>query len=171
MGRFLSQMSEGAGLNGDRNAGIHLLGSQLPRGFGGLSPAPYAEDQVLAFHEYFHVVQHSHIFTRDRNERNELLGSVWFNEGGAEFMAQTVTQRLRESGDLTASTWDSLAERMTWKMRDVTDWMTSNTGQKSEKFHTAQIRTLPTAMGPGLMLGYPMSMERTPCCSTRFTRH
>jgi len=45
-------------------------------------------------------------------------------------MAQTVTQRLRESGDLTASTWDSLAERMTWKMRDVTDWMTSNPGQK-----------------------------------------
>ena len=107
------------------------------------SRCAYGDDQKTVFHEYFHAVQHSHVFTLDRDKRDALLdgpsGGVWFVEGGAEYMAQITTQRLRDSGTLTASTWNSttrrssasdLATRMEWKMNKVKERRTANPGLK-----------------------------------------
>ena len=43
-------------------------------------------------------------------------------------MAHITVQRLRESGVLTPSDWDSLAERMTSKMRKIHEWQDENPG-------------------------------------------
>ncbi|MCS5683355.1 MAG: hypothetical protein NZ609_12505, partial [Acidimicrobiales bacterium] len=125
--------------NDMRYWGIHLLSPSYPLCLDDGSRCAYQEDQGTALHEYFHVVQHAHISTFSRNERDALLGGVWFNEGGAEFMAQTTAQRLRDSGTLTASTWNSttrrssasdLATRMEWKMNKVKERRTANPGLK-----------------------------------------
>ena len=77
------------GLNGERDWGIHYFTSSIP--FGLTDYFPFiggGQEQKGAFHEYFHAVQHSYIQTTDRNKRDDLLGLVWFVEGGAEYMAQ-----------------------------------------------------------------------------------
>lgn len=109
--------------NGHRDWGIHLFSSSYPLGYAGLLGMPVADDQKTAFHEYFQAVQHAYIFTLDRETRDAMMGSMWFVEGGAEFMAQTTTQRLRDAGALTASDWAPLAERMRWK-RSRGGWST-----------------------------------------------
>jgi len=121
-------LSSGAGRNGARWWGFHLFASSYPFGFAGLLDISFADDQTVAFHEYFHAVQTAHIFTHDRDDRDEMMGPMWFIEGGAEFMAQTTSQRLRDSGTLTASTWDSLATRMEWKMNSVKEYIAANPG-------------------------------------------
>ena len=133
-----------AGLNGDRDWGIHLFSSSYPLCFDDGSRCAYGDDQKTAFHEYFHAVQHAHIFTLDRDERDALLGGMWFNEGGAEFMAQTATQRLRDSGTLTASTWNPLTDRMEEKMNRVKERLSADPGLK--------ISEIP--YGPDQMIGY-----------------
>ena len=55
---------------------------------------------------------------------------MWFNEGGAEYMAQTTTQRLRDSGTLTASTWNPLTDRMESKMNRVKERLAADPGLK-----------------------------------------
>jgi len=123
-----------AGLNGDREWGIHLFSSSYPLCFDDGSRCAYGDDQKTVFHEYFHAVQHSHIFTLDRDERDALLdgpnGGVWFVEGSAEYMAQITTQRLRDSGTLTASTWNPLADRMEWKMNRIKERLAADPGLK-----------------------------------------
>jgi hypothetical protein len=119
-----------AGRNGNRNWGVHMFSSSYPLGFAGLLGIPFADDQTVAFHEYFHAVQAAHIFTLDWDDRDEMMGPTWFVEGGAEFMAQTTSQRLRDSGALAASTWDSLATRMEWKMNSLKEHITANPGVK-----------------------------------------
>ena len=104
-----------ASRNGKRDCEIHLFSSSYPLGNAGFLGTPFADDQTVGFHEYFHTVQHAYIFTLDRGTREDMLGPMWFVEGGAEFMAQTTTQRLRDDGASTASKWPSLPERMEWK--------------------------------------------------------
>ncbi|MHC4389328.1 MAG: hypothetical protein ACYSX1_12090, partial [Planctomycetota bacterium] len=53
------------------------------------------------FHEYFHAVQQAHIQSSDSDERIALKGPLWFNEGAAEYMAQTTVRKLWASGKLT----------------------------------------------------------------------
>jgi hypothetical protein len=89
-----------AGLNGDRQMGIHFFTSSIPVGFTDYFQVPGAEEQKTVFHEYFHAVQHSYIFTEDYRKRDELLGPVWFNEGSAEYMAQIASRKARASGAL-----------------------------------------------------------------------
>ncbi len=122
------QASLDAGRNGMRDWNIHYFTSSLPIGFAGMFNIPFADEQKAVFHEYFHAVQHAHIQSDNFDERDDLLGPTWFVEGGAEFMAQTASQRLRDSGALTASDWNPLAERMTWTMEEVRYWMSSNPG-------------------------------------------
>ena len=138
--RFLPDMAEkiaaalvegrpfsSAGLNGHREFGFHLFSSSFPLGFAGELGVPPADDQKVVLHEYFHAVQHAHINTRDRNERDRKLGPVWFNEGSAEFMAQVTVDRLRSSGALrvaapehpTARGWGLLRDRMAHTMERV----------------------------------------------------
>ena len=45
-------------------------------------------------------------------------------------MAQTATQRLRDSGILTASTWNPLADRMESKMKRVKERLAADPGLK-----------------------------------------
>lgn len=86
-----------AGLNGDRNWGVHFFTASLPVALTDYFEVSGLEEQKTLHHEYFHGVQHAHIFTKDRNQRDELLGPVWFNEGAAEYMAQVAVKEGRAS--------------------------------------------------------------------------
>ena len=90
-----------AGRNGKRGWGIHYFTSSLPVGFLEMFRVPVTEEQKTIFHEYFHAVQHAHIHTQNRNKRDELLGPVWFNEGGAEYMAQVTLGKSFKDRSLT----------------------------------------------------------------------
>ena len=94
------QPSGNAGRNGRRDWGIHYFTSSLPVGFTDCFEVSGADEQNTLFHEYFHAVQHAHIYTEDRDKRDELLGPVWFNEGGATYMAQIGSRNARMSGVL-----------------------------------------------------------------------
>lgn len=96
-----------------------MFGSSYPLGYAGLLGIPFADDQKTPFHEYFHALQHAYIFTLDKNIGDDMMGLMWFVEGGAEFMSQTATQRLRDADASTNSKWAALAERMRWKMEEI----------------------------------------------------
>jgi|TARA_B110001454_G_scaffold9683_1_gene9088 hypothetical protein len=97
----------GAGLNGDRHWGTHFLTSSLPFGFTDYFPEGSGNgEQNTLHHEYFHVVQQAHIFTKDRNERDALLGPVWFIEDGADYMAQVTVKDGLSSGLVTSLNMD-----------------------------------------------------------------
>ncbi len=158
-----------AGRNGNRNWGVHMFSSSYPLGFAGLLGIPFADDQTVAFHEYFHAVQHAYIFTKNRDTRDELMGPMWWSEGTAEYMAQVTSQSLRESGAITASDWNPLRDRFQWKMEDVQEWLQSNPGQTANSieygpeqnvgysYGTWAIAYLSDKFGEGLLLGnfYP----------------
>ncbi|MFL2642329.1 MAG: hypothetical protein ACJ0GV_02265 [Dehalococcoidia bacterium] len=97
-----NQPSGSAGLNGDRGWGFHYFTSSIPIGL--IDYFPYIEpwqEQKLAFHEYFHAFQHSFIETKDYDKRDKLLGPVWFNEGGAEYMAHIGFKKSFDNGILS----------------------------------------------------------------------
>ena len=77
----------GAGLSTFRNNWDNWSGFVI-----GISskPPPEVDDyKVIILHEYFHVYQHAHIFSKDdfeRDSRNKK--NPWWAEGGAEYMAQ-----------------------------------------------------------------------------------
>ena len=125
--------SGSAGRNGQRDWNIHFFATSIPYAFAGMFDLPYADEQKTVFHEYFHAVQHAHIQTRDFDERRSMMGPTWFAEGGAEFMAQTASQRMRDSGALRASDWNPLTERLTWPMEEVKEWMSSNPGASASQ--------------------------------------
>ena len=97
-----NQPSGSAGLNGDRGWGFHYFTSSIPIGLTDYFPyiEPWQE-QKLAFHEYFHAFQHSFIETEDYDKRDKLLGPVWFNEGGAEYMAHIGFKKSFDEGILS----------------------------------------------------------------------
>ena len=83
------------------------------------SKYPYPDETdytAVAYHEYFHVYQQAHIFTKDHDERQELSGgNPYWGEGGAEYMAQLLYSRQ----DGVDSNY--LKDRMTWKMEAKND--------------------------------------------------
>ena len=97
-----NQPSGSAGLNGDRGWGFHYFTSSIPIGLTDYFPyiEPWQE-QKLAFHEYFHAFQHSFIETKDYDKRDKMLGPVWFNEGGAEYMAHIGFKKSFDEGVLS----------------------------------------------------------------------
>ena len=98
-----------------------------------------------------------------------MMGHMWFVEGGAEFMSQTATQRLRDAGALTDSKRAALAERMRWKMEEIQKWLVDNPGSKLSE----------VGYGPDHKVGYyygswahaylSNKAGRT-CCSGRSTK-
>jgi hypothetical protein len=80
--------------------------------FGSKYPSPDETDYtVVAYHEYFHVVQSAHIDSRDEDERRRLMvENPWWSEGGAEYMAQLLYSRQPGVNE------GYLRERMEWKM-------------------------------------------------------
>ena len=132
------QCTSNAGRNGMRAWNIHLFSSSYPMGFAEICDGgSYASDQTTVFHEYFHAVQHAFIYTFDRDKRWNEFGvqntANWFGEGGAEWMAQTAVQRLREAGELTASDWNSFPDRMTDKMTFLSDWQKNNPEKRANE--------------------------------------
>ena len=105
-----------AGWNGGLEWGLHLFSSSYPPGWAGLEDARPEDDQTVLFHEYFHAIQNAHLDTLDWSERQELMGPVWWVEGGAEFMAQVTTSRLRASGGLPT---DQRAGRDPWSSAEA----------------------------------------------------
>ena len=109
-----------AGRNGRREWGIHLFTSSYPFAFDQLFEGILPEEETkTVFHEYFHAVQHAHIFSFDYEERDLLLGPTWFVEGGAEYMAQYTTSKMWASGELPTTPgefYPTFQERMEWKL-------------------------------------------------------
>ena len=114
-----------AGRNGDANWGLHRFASTIPWGLTGYFDLPGEEDIKTVFHEYWHAVQHSFIQTLDWDQRDELMGPVWFVEGGAEYMAQIGRAALRAEGKLPevpAGSWPfEFEEQMSYKLFGIDD--------------------------------------------------
>ena len=104
-----------AGWNGGFQWGLHQFSSSLPPGWAGLADVRIEDDQTVLLHEYFHAVQQSHVSTLDWEERQRLMGPVWFVEGAAEFMAQATGERLRRTGALPT---DPRFPDDPWRARD-----------------------------------------------------
>jgi len=108
------------GLNGNRDWGIHTFTSSYPFGFDGIFEyIEAAEETKTVFHEYFHAVQSAHIYTKDYQHREALMGPTWFVEGGAEYMADYTTSRMWSDGTLLptpSSNHPSFEQRMEWRM-------------------------------------------------------
>lgn len=101
----------GAGLNTRRSEYEDY--SVLIVTFATRNPSPRESDYtVVAYHEYFHVVQHAQVQTRNEDERRRLMvANPWWSEGGAEYMAQLLYSRQPGVDE------GYLRERMRWKMR------------------------------------------------------
>jgi len=104
-----------AGWNGGFQWGLHQFSSSLPPGWAGLADVRIEDDQTVLLHEYFHAVQQSHVTTLDWEERQALMGPVWFVEGAAEYMAQVTGDRLRRTGALPT---DPRYPDDSWRARD-----------------------------------------------------
>jgi hypothetical protein len=89
-----------AGWNGGFQWGLHLFSSSLPPGMAGSPDVRVEDDRTVLLHEYFHAVQQSHVSTLDWEERQGLMGPVWWVEGSADFMAQVACHELHEAGAL-----------------------------------------------------------------------
>ena len=92
--------SGSAGHNGGFQWGIHRFTSSIPLGMEGLLGVSGDEEQKTIMHEYFHAVQLSQIRTMNHNIRNKLLGPIWFQEGAAEYMAQSTHHLLSSQNRL-----------------------------------------------------------------------
>ena len=87
-----------AGHNGGAQWGLHIFYSSYPPGWAGIAGVSIEDDQTVLFHEYFHAIQVAHVLSLD--DHDQLMGPVWWIEGGAEFMAQAACAKLRSSGSL-----------------------------------------------------------------------
>ena len=91
-----------AGWNGGFQWGLHTFSSSLPPGMAGVGDVRIEDDRTVLLHEYFHAVQQSRVTTLDWEERQELMGPVWWVEGSADYMAHVASQELHDSGRLAA---------------------------------------------------------------------
>ena len=105
----------GAGLNTRR--GEHSEWSGFIITMSAKYPGPEEEDyKAVVLHEYFHIYQHAHIFSRkesERNSRNQV--NPWWAEGGAEYMAQLLYSRQKGVRP------GYLKEKMRQKLRSLKD--------------------------------------------------
>ena len=107
----------GAGLNLRRNEDndysvfIITHGSKNP-------PPTHTDYFVVAMHEYFHVYQQAHVFTKNEQVRSSMFPvNPWFVEGGATYMAELLySQQTNVSSNY-------LEEVMQWKMQNVNSFL------------------------------------------------
>lgn len=105
-----------AGRNGSAEWGLHRFASSMP--WGMLDEPRFGvsgdDEQKVIFHEYFHAVQHAQVHPEIKwEERDQLLGPVWFVEGGAEFMAMTFHAKAQADGSLRV--WENGSGDRTYK--------------------------------------------------------
>ena len=85
------------------------------------SKNPYPSDKdytVVAMHEYFHVYQQAHIFTKDEQERSSKLPlNPWFVEGGATYMGELLYSQQSNAPS------NYLEEVMEWKIQNVVSFL------------------------------------------------
>lgn len=90
-----------AALSGEAQARVHRFYSSIPLGLEGKLGTPGDEDLKTLFHEYWHAVQSEFIAPETSYEqRDRLMGPVWFVEGSAEYMAQYMRAQKRSAGQL-----------------------------------------------------------------------
>ena len=107
----------GAGLNLRRNEDndysvfIITHGSKNP-------PPTHTDYFVVAMHEYFHVYQQAHVFSKNEQVRSSMFPvNPWFVEGGATYMAELLySQQTNVSSNY-------LEEVMQWKMQNVNSFL------------------------------------------------
>ena len=107
----------GAGLNLRRNEendySVFIIthGSKNP-------PPTHTDYFVVAMHEYFHVYQQAHVFTKNEQVRSSMFPvNPWFVEGGATYMAELLySQQTNVSSNY-------LEEVMQWKMQNVNSFL------------------------------------------------
>jgi hypothetical protein len=99
-----------AGLNTRRNTGEKWSGFIIT--MASKHPSPNEDDyKQILLHEYFHVYQNAHIFSKIESERDSRKQiNPWWMEGGAEYMSQLLYSQQPGVGS------ERLKERMTWKM-------------------------------------------------------
>ena len=99
-----------AGLNTRRDQGEKWSGFIIT--MASKRPSPDEDDyKQVILHEYFHVYQNSHVFSKNRSEReSRMQKNPWWGEGGAEYMSQLLFSKQ------PGITSEYLKERMTWKM-------------------------------------------------------
>jgi hypothetical protein len=122
------QPSSNMGRNGHSQWGFHAYTSSIPLGFEGLLDTAPEQDQRGILHEFFHALQHGSFPPNvSRDDADDLMGPIWFVEGGAEYMAQTGLVQAHESGALASfsggdSPWPGFAKEMGWKLSDAQDY-------------------------------------------------
>ena len=107
----------GAGLNLRRNEendySVFIIthGSKNP-------PPTHTDYFVVAMHEYFHVYQQAHVFSKNEQVRSSMFPvNPWFVEGGATYMAELLySQQTNVSSNY-------LEEVMQWKMQNVNSFL------------------------------------------------
>ena len=135
-----TQPRGGAGHNGGFEWGIHKLSSSYPFSFDNLfDDIPAQDDFKTVLHEYFHVVQLSHVYNLTRNVRDSRIipnESIWMQEGGAEYMANFTLFKLINNGALIfEQSYGSLSEKMENKMGNAKRSLENNcSGKKLEDF-------------------------------------
>ena len=135
-----NQPRGGAGHNGGFEWGIHKLSSSYPFSFDNLfDDIPPQDDFKTVLHEYFHVVQLSHVYNLSRNVRDSRVipnESIWMQEGGAEYMANFTLFKLINNGTLIfEQSYGSLSEKMQNKMDNARRSLENNcSGKKLEDF-------------------------------------
>ena len=135
-----NQPRGGAGHNGGFEWGIHKLSSSYPFSFDNLfDDIPPQDDFKTVLHEYFHVVQLSHVYNLTRNVRDSRIipnESIWMQEGGAEYMANFTLFKLINDGTLIfEQSYGSLSEKMQNKMDNARRSLENNcSGKKLEDF-------------------------------------
>ena len=108
---FISYAKDGnAGLNLRRDQGDSWDGFIIT--MSAKRPSPDEEDyKSVSLHEYFHIYQHAHVFSKKRSERDAMnKKNPWWMEGGAEYMGHLLYSKQPDVSE------GYLKERMTWKM-------------------------------------------------------
>ena len=129
-----------AGHNGGSEWGIHKLAHSYPFTFDNLfDDIPAQDDFKTVLHEYFHVVQLSHVYNLSHNDRVSRImpnESIWMQEGGAEYMANFTLFKLINNGTLIfEKSYGSLSEKMQNKMDNAKRSLDNNcSGRKLENF-------------------------------------
>jgi hypothetical protein len=113
---FVTYAKEGnAGLNLRRNNYEEWSGFLIT--MASKNPSPTEDDyEPVLLHEYFHVYQQAHIYTRDESEREELAKkNPWWLEGGAEYMGQLLYSKQE------GVKGGYFKEVMEWKLQSIKD--------------------------------------------------
>ena len=135
--------SGSAGLSGRARNGFHLVQSSEPFALSGRYPeVDPSGGQLTPIHEYWHVMQHSHISNiadkaNDWRKRDELLGPIWFVEGSAVYMSILAVSELQARGKLLPIgnlKYDG-AKEMFWNMQN-------GARDKQNKFPTLEYKDI-----------------------------